>query len=248
MILSQPLELNGTRSARAGVANAQLRVTQAQAVIELREVVFSVRAAYYQLAQARAQQALAADLLRNAEEFDRISRRLVEAGKRPGIELAQTGIEVSRAQQQVTLADAQAAVAAAALNTLLGLPADAPLAALSPLTPSTDAVDETALLRQALAARAEIASVEAARETFQQQARLARAEGRPDLCAANSFRQSGARRPGRHFRQRISGSASGFRCPFSIMAAAATGSGRPKSPPALRRIALPRHKIRCGRK
>ena len=187
LILSQPLELNGTRSARAGVASAQLRVTQAQAVVEMRELVFSVRTAYYQLAQARAQQVLAADLLKNAEEFDRISRRLVEAGKRPGIELAQTGIEVSRAEQQVTLADAQAAVTAAALNTLLGLPAAAPLAALSPLASSPDVVDETALLRQALASRAEIASVEATRETFQQEARLTRAEGRPDLAPQIRF-------------------------------------------------------------
>lgn len=187
LVLSQPLELNGTRSARAGVAGAQLRVTQAQAVVELRELVFNVRAAYYQLVQARSQQTLAADLLKNAEEFDGISRRLVEAGKRPGIELAQTGIEVSRAQQQVTLADAQAAGTGAVLNTLLGLPANAPLPPLSPLTPSADAVDEPALLRQALASRAEIASVQATREGFQQEARLARAEGRPDLAPQIRF-------------------------------------------------------------
>jgi len=187
LILSQPLELNGTRSARKGVAGAQLKATQAQAVVEMRELVFSVRTAYYQLAQARAQQALAADLLSNAAEFDRISRLLVAAGKRPGIDLAQTGIELSRAQQQVTLADAQAGVAAAALNTLLGLPAEAPLASLSPLTPITDAIDAPTLLSQALASRAEIANVEATREGFQQQARLARAEGRPDLTPQVRF-------------------------------------------------------------
>ncbi len=187
LLLSQPLELNGTRSARAGVASAQLRMMQAQAIVELRELVFSVRTVYYQLAQARAQQSLAADLLKNAEEFDRISRRLVEAGKRPGIELAQTGIEVSRAQQQVTLADAQTTVSAATLNTLLGLPADAPLATLSLLTASAETVDEPALLRQALASRAEIASVQATREGFQQEARLARAEGRPDIAPQIRF-------------------------------------------------------------
>jgi cobalt-zinc-cadmium efflux system outer membrane protein len=187
LILSQPLEINGTRSARKGVANAQLKVTQAQAVVELRELVFNVREAYYRLAQARAQQTLAADLLTNATEFDRISRRLVEAGKRPGIELAQTGIEVSRAQQQVTLADAQEKVTAATLNTLLGLSADAPVVAVSTLTPTTDAIDESALLRQALTSRAEIANVEATREGFQQEARLARAEGRPDLTPQIRF-------------------------------------------------------------
>ena len=187
LILSQPLELNGVRSARTGVAGAQLKATQAQAVVELRELVFNVRTAYYQLAQAQAQQSFTADLLKNEIEFDRISRRLVEAGKRPGIELAQTGIEVSRAQQQVTLADVQAKIAAVALNTLLGLPVDAPVVPISPLAPTTDTLDEPALLRQALASRAEIASADATREGFQQEARLARAEGRPDLAPQIRF-------------------------------------------------------------
>ncbi|MCW3055624.1 MAG: putative cobalt-zinc-cadmium resistance protein czcC [Chthonomonadales bacterium] len=187
LVLSQPLELNGARSARTGVAGAQLKATEALAVVELRELVFSVRVAYYQLAQARAQQTLAAVLLSNATEFDRISRRLVDAGARPGIELAQTGLEVSRAQQQVILADAQTKVAAAALNTLLGLSAEATIAPIAPLSPTTDALDEPALLRQALASRAEIANVEATREGFQQEARLARAEGRPDLSPQIRF-------------------------------------------------------------
>lgn len=187
LLFSQPLELNGTRSARTGVADARLRAAQAQALIELRELVFSVRSAYAQLAQARAQQSLATELLRTAEELDRIAHRQVEAGKRPGIALAQTGIEVSRAQQQVTLAQAREISAAAVLNTLLGRPADASLAALSPLAPNIQPPEKSALLRQALASRAEITGVEAARDTLQQEARLARAEGRPDIAPQIRF-------------------------------------------------------------
>lgn len=180
--IQQPLELNGTREARAGVAAARLTGTQARAVVELRALVLDTKTAYYELSRAREQQALAGELLQSAEEFDRLTRRLVEEGARPGIELAQTGIEATRARQQVTLADGQAAAALAALNTLMGRQPEEPIGPLSPLPTSVETMDEEAAQAQALSARAEIAVEEAAREEFRQEARLARAEGRPDLA------------------------------------------------------------------
>ena len=180
LTLSQPLELNGTRSARGGIAGAQLRIAQAEAIVELRNLVFNTKSAYYQLVQARELQSLSRDTLHVAQEFDRLTRRLVELGKRPGIELLQTGIEVARAEQQVTLADSQEVISRAALDTLLGRPADTAIASVSPLTPLSETVDVTPLLQQALSMRAEIAGAQATQDTFRQEARLARAEGRPD--------------------------------------------------------------------
>jgi len=192
--VQQPLELNGTRQARAGVAVAGLRGTEARAVVELRDVVFDTRSAYYELARARELHALARDVLTSAEEFDRIAGRQVELGSRPGIDLAQTGIEATRACQQVTLAESQEAVALAALNTLVGRIPEEPAGPLSLLPAISDAVDEPAARGAALAARAEIAVEEAARDQFRQEARLARAEGRPDLAPlfrANSLTRGG---------------------------------------------------------
>lgn len=179
--VQQPLELNGTRQARTGVARAGLRGTQAKAVVELRDVVFDTKSAYYELARARELHALAGDLLRSAEEFDRVARRQVELGSRPGIDLAQTGIETTRARQQVTLADSQIASARAILNTLLGRAPEEPVGPLSSLPVTDEALEETAARGAAPAGRAEIAVEEAARDQFQQEARLARAEGRPDI-------------------------------------------------------------------
>lgn len=194
--VQQPLELNGTRQARTGVARAGLRGTQARAVVELRDVVFDTKSAYYELARARELHALAGDLLRSAEEFDRVARRQVELGSRPGIDLAQTGIEATRARQQVTLAQSQETVALAALNTLLSRAPEEPLGPLAPLPAATESVDEAGARATALAARAEIAVEEAARDQFRQEARLARAEGRPDLAPlfrADSLTRSGGR-------------------------------------------------------
>ncbi|MBI3946015.1 MAG: TolC family protein [Armatimonadetes bacterium] len=181
-IAQQRLELNGTRSARTGVANAQLRRTQAEAVVALRDLVFETRSAYHELARAQELRSLAQDLLKSAEEFDRITGRQVELGTRPGIEQTQTGIEVTRARQQTALAESRVATALAALNTLLGR---APTEAVGPLPAlafTAEPVEREAALQTALAARAEITAQEAGREAFQQEARLARAEGRPDIA------------------------------------------------------------------
>jgi outer membrane protein, heavy metal efflux system len=220
-LFQQPLEINGTRAARTGVAQAGLRATQAQVTVSMRDVVFATKSAYYELARAREQAAVAAEALEVAREFDRIARRQVEEGARPGIDLAQTGLEVARAQRQVTLADAQAVAALAALNTALGRDPATPVGALTPLsaqseslapigggegatlptvappvnptaaptnTPvqppsATGAVDQStaALLNQASTSRAEILAGQATGDQFRQEARLARAEGRPDL-------------------------------------------------------------------
>lgn len=181
VLFQQPLELNGTRSARTGVANAQLRVTQSRAVVELRGLVFEVKSAYNELVRARDLLSLAAASLTTAEEFDRITRRQVELGRRPGIDLAQTGIEVTRAQQQVALAESRVTTAVIALNTLLNRLPDEPIGTLSAASTVTELPDKGTMLSQALEARAEITVEDALRESFQQEARLARAEGRPDL-------------------------------------------------------------------
>ncbi len=184
LLVQQPLEVNGARAARRGGATARLRGAQAQAVVELRGLVFATRSAYYELIRARERAALTRDLLQTVESLDRIARRQVELGARPAIEQTQTGIEVTRARQQATLAESEAAVRAGALNTLLGRNPDHALGAVSAGEPPSVPLpaDTNALLRQALENRAEITADEAQAEALRQEARLARAEGLPDLA------------------------------------------------------------------
>jgi cobalt-zinc-cadmium efflux system outer membrane protein len=181
LLLQQPLEINGARGARARVARAHLRGIHARAVVELRTLVFETKSAYYELARTQGLQSLARDALQTAEEFDRITRRQVEIGARPGIDQTQTGIEVIRARQQVTLAESRVTTAQAALNTLMGRPPAEPVGQLPPLALAAVPAESEVALRQALATRAEITAAEAAQETFREEARLARVQGRPDL-------------------------------------------------------------------
>lgn len=189
LLLSQPLELNGTRSARAGIAAAQLRLAQARGLSNLRALVFEVKSAYYELARSRQLLSLAQEMRRTADEFDRVARRQVELGKRPGIELAQTGIEASRASQQVAVAESRVAVATIALNTLLNRRPDELIGRLPALPDSTNPGTKETLLQQALTNRAEIAMEDALRQSFEQEARLAKAEGHPDIAPTVRFNE-----------------------------------------------------------
>jgi len=189
LLMQQPLELNGTRAARTGAAEARLRQSRAEALVELRNLIFATRSAYYELARAREQAALARDLLAFAETADRLARRQVELGTRPAIEQTQTGIEALRAQQQVTIAEAQAVTAQAALNTQMGRPPQTAIGPLAPLPTPAEPLPAENAASQALAARAEIAAAEAVRDTLLQEARQLRAQGLPDL--APQFRAGG---------------------------------------------------------
>lgn len=180
-LFQQPLEVNGTRSARTAVAEARRRGVEATAVTTLRDVVFATKTAYYELARARENLAVSEDLQKSAEEFDRITRRQVELGSRPGIDQTQTGIEVTRARLEGAQAEGQVRIATVALNTLMGRSPSQFVGALSPLASTTTEVNPEDALRTALDRRTEVVSDDAERVALLQEARLARAEGRPDI-------------------------------------------------------------------
>jgi cobalt-zinc-cadmium efflux system outer membrane protein len=190
VFVQQPLELNGTRAARRGAAQARQRGAEAQAVVELRDLVADTRTAYYELVRAREQAAVARDLLKTAEELDAAARKQVDAGARPAIDQTQTAIEVTRARQQVTLTDATVVSREAALNAAMNRPPDAPIGGVGfdKISPPAGASSATNLppldeaVRLAFANRAELQVGGAAAEAFRQDARLARAEGVPDLA------------------------------------------------------------------
>jgi cobalt-zinc-cadmium efflux system outer membrane protein len=192
LLLQQPLELNGTRTARKGVAIAQLRQAQAEAVVELRTLVWETRSAYCELARAQELRTVAADALTRAEELDRATQSLVVEGLRPGIDRVQTGVEVTRARLQVTQAEARVATARTALNTLLGRDGATAVTAALPAETSPAAPDREAAVAAGLTNRTEIQAEDALREGFRQQGRMARAEGRPDI--APQFRAGGVTR------------------------------------------------------
>lgn len=185
-LFEQPLELNGTRGARTRIARAQLRLTQAQALTELQTIVYTARTDYYILARAQEQLRLASELRRVTEQFDALARKQVALGARPGIEARQTAIEAARARVAEAQAAGEEQAARALLNAYFGRAPFDPITVYLPDESAAGAVRPVpnleAAQRQALAARGEIAEVEAVRDLPLARASLARAQGRPDLA------------------------------------------------------------------
>ncbi|MCC6485052.1 MAG: TolC family protein [Armatimonadetes bacterium] len=179
--VQQPLEINGTRSARSASARAVADGIQAVGATELLDLVLQTETAYFELHRAREQLQLAEDLLSITEESHRLVDRQVEEGARPGIDRMQTSLEVSRAKQQLVTAQRQERIASATLNLALGQTPTSPLPLLIPPTPQSPDTRTEALVARALAQRPEIAAARARHSESLSQARLIRAEGRPDL-------------------------------------------------------------------
>ncbi|MGC4044704.1 MAG: TolC family protein [Armatimonas sp.] len=182
MLITQPLELNGTRAARTGVARAQLGIAEAMLATETREVVAAVKTAYIGLWRERELATLAASVTQNASTLHQLTQKQVELGSRAGIDTAQTGLEVIRARQNETLARARVKQAETALNVAIGRGAEAPLPNVElPIMKMEVPAPEIAV-KAALETRAELAGESSRQEGLRQEARLYRAEGRPDIA------------------------------------------------------------------
>lgn len=181
LLVSQPLEINGTRTARGGIARARKAAVEAEALGELREAVYGVKVAYFSLARAQERKALAEDVTKLAAELHRIAQREFELGNRAGVDRMQTGLEANRAKQQAVLAAAEYESALAELNTELGRAPTEALVVTPLVFAGPSALSAEQLLKQALEGRSEVRLSQATQQGFMQEARLARAEGLPDL-------------------------------------------------------------------
>ncbi|WP_395144038.1 TolC family protein [Armatimonas sp.] len=182
LLITQPLEINGTRTARTRGALAKLQVSHARLQTEQREVVGAVKTSYIQLWRERETQVLAKSLSETAQVVDRLAKKQVELGSRPGIDLAQTGLEVTRARQQETLALSRVRQAEAGLNGAMGRSPEAPLPAVELPTEKTEQITVEIAISGALTRRSEVSEETARREALRQETALARAEGKPDVA------------------------------------------------------------------
>lgn len=178
----QPLEISGVRGARTGVARAELRAARSAAIVTTRDLVRDVKVTYYELARAQEVLELQRQSVGFAEEFERIARRQVELGARPGIDVTQLQVELTRTRQLQLQAETGVQLAVADLNTLMGRAPDTPVAAVSHLAYAPQSAEGALSTETALSQRAEVAAAQARLEVLQSQGRLIRAEGRPDLA------------------------------------------------------------------
>ena len=175
----QNLDLGGRRSARIGIARAELASTAAESENALRQALRSVVSAYFRAYQAQERVALALRAEAITSEILEIARRRYEAG-----DVAVLDVNLAQAALARDRADAHAArsTLSAALGELRALLAFGPeqglkLAAAAPLS---RVFDLPSLLSQAID-RPDIRALQAELDAAKAEIRLGRAQAWPEF-------------------------------------------------------------------
>ena len=182
LLALQPLELNGTRTARGAVALAEFRSAQADAQRTLLSLAHEVHLAVIVVDRARGHVVLTETQLRQAQALEQLAQKQVELGTRPGIDLETLALETLRVENLRTKTRSEVKNAEMALNLLLGRPADSVVPRLAPLPLPLSVGPIETLLSSALALRPELKQVAAEKEVTQARQKLLQAEGKPDLA------------------------------------------------------------------
>ncbi len=165
-------------------ARSSSRAARAQARAKENRVRLNAREAYYQVAWAKGNLAVA----RRAVEQARVQHARIEAGVRAGLrpaaDASSSAARLALAEQAVVAAETGADVADAALRTLLGDEEGTPYGIVDPIVDdlSDEAAPEFAsLLDKARAQRPEVAALAQLIESQRANARATRASGYPHL-------------------------------------------------------------------
>ncbi|MFT3925088.1 MAG: TolC family protein [Myxococcales bacterium] len=165
-------------------ARASARATEAQARAKLNRVRLSAREAYYQLARARGNLAVAQRAVEQARVQHARIEAGVKAGLRPAADAASSGARLALAEQTVVSMESAVDVADAALRTLLLDPDGAPYGIGDPILDDLDASEVASaalLLGKARAQRAEISALTELIESQRHNAKANRANGYPHV-------------------------------------------------------------------
>lgn len=179
--LLQSLELNGQRSARTAAARARVSSAEAQREAARQEVVFGVRTAFYDALAAQQERDVAAQAVQLLQKTHEAAQKSFEAGDVPQSHVIRTRVELARAQQDLRLAEGEAAARRAALNAAMGRNATTPLALQGELPRPKTPPDAESARATAERQRPELTAIQAEVRAREAETQLARATQRPDV-------------------------------------------------------------------
>lgn len=133
VILAQPLDLFGSRRARASIAGADLRRAQADNTWANRALVTEVKGAAVALFAAQETEALELAQVDIAQAFRDAASRRAELGDVPPIQVQRADLELLKLQNDLSNARAERQNRRAALNLLIGQDPATPLRVALPL-------------------------------------------------------------------------------------------------------------------
>jgi cobalt-zinc-cadmium efflux system outer membrane protein len=175
-----PLDLNGRKDGRVGVAERELEMKRAQVVDRERRLRADVRMKASEVLAARRNLEVAEGLLTVNRDALRLVQERVGAGAAPSLEESLMLVEVNRLDASRQLVASRVEVTSLQLKALAGMSADAPLSLRGELRRLAPDADRTEGLRRALAQRPDLDVVRAEVARARAMIRKEEAEGRWD--------------------------------------------------------------------
>lgn len=176
-------ELDITGRLRASLRRqvALLEAARAGTEVARRALVQGVDEAYYGLALAAARRASAELSVAAAEEFDRITALLLNAGEVAQVDLTRARLQSAARRDELEQARAAESVAGDSLKVLIGYDFGAPVAAIDLTMLASDASDLNRFTADLILRRPEFTQFEALKRAADQEAKAARAERLPQF-------------------------------------------------------------------
>ena len=174
--IGQELEVGGQRGLRVAAARRDLERAQDLLAEQLRTLDAGVRRAFAGLVAAGSRRDLAAEALAISQRIRAIAERRARAGDASELEASLARIDAMRAERALAAAEEERSRAATALASAIGAEAEAQLEAVPQEPGPGPALEEPALVAQALAVRPDLASARAERDQLSDQARAVHRE------------------------------------------------------------------------
>ena len=184
-----PLDLNGRKAGRVGVAERELEMKQALLADRARRLTAEVRMKAADLLAARRDLQVTDDLLRaNREALGLVGER-VRRGAVPPLEENLLLVEVNRLDASRRLLESRAEIFSLQLRALAALPAEAPFSLAGALEPAPSIPDRGAAMTRALEQRADLRAARADEAMARAKVLKEQADGRWDASVSLGYQR-----------------------------------------------------------
>lgn len=160
---------------------ALLEAARAGTEVARRALVQGVNEAYYGLALAAARRRSAELTLTAAEEFERVTGMLRDAGEVAEVDLTRARLQTATRRDELEQARIAESVAADSLRVFVGYDFTAPIATTDLTIAPPDVTELNRFTAQTIATRPEFAQFEAQRRAAEQEVKIARADRLPQV-------------------------------------------------------------------
>jgi cobalt-zinc-cadmium efflux system outer membrane protein len=184
-----PLDLNGRKEGRVGVAEREHDVRRAQLAERERRLRAEIRMKAGEVLAARRNLATTGDLLATNQRALRVVRDRVREGAAPTIDENLQLVELNRLEASQTVLASRVEVLTLQLKTVAGFTADTPLQLRDELHATPIALDADAALRRAMDERPDVRLSRAEVATGSARVRKAQAEGRWDASVSVGYQR-----------------------------------------------------------